>query len=297
MQLAKKLCLYAVMTIGLCAVVWFGSVPPPVSAVDISTANPFCWGELEVDCSAPTNVNFIKAATGGPPRVGRCYAMGFGVTEYAYTDPVCVDARTDMAIIGSQDPRCYALRGEDINNYYGGRFNPANLDTINCNDPAIKSLFAASQSGFRYLPGYCYVVANEFKTTSVQCTTHDSRVANAHNNPAPPPVSSPGGGSVPGVDVGALPTTAPKNDCQDGLTPANCGITRWLKVIINILSAVVGVVIVGVLVFAGIEYTTSGDDPQKVGKAKTRIANAVLALAVYIFGFAFLQWIVPGGIL
>lgn len=94
-----------------------------------------------------------------------------------------------------------------------------------------------------------------------------------------------------------LPNGAPKNDCQDGLDEGNCGITRWLIVVINILSAAAGLIITIVIIVGGIQYTTAKDDPQAVAAAKGRITNAILALAVYIFFYAFLQWLVPGGVL
>jgi hypothetical protein len=50
------------------------------------------------------------------------------------------------------------------------------------------------------------------------------------------------------------------------------------------------------LVWSGIRYTTAGDDPQKVASAKGHIFNAIVALVAFIFLFAVLQWLVPGGI-
>ncbi len=86
-------------------------------------------------------------------------------------------------------------------------------------------------------------------------------------------------------------------DCKNGdISEGNCKITYYLKMFINILSGLVGLIIVIVLIVAGIQYSTSAGDPQKAGNAKKRIFNAVLALIVYAFMFAFLQWLVPGGI-
>ena len=95
----------------------------------------------------------------------------------------------------------------------------------------------------------------------------------------------------------SVPTGSTKNDCQDGLDQGNCGITKWLVAIINILSAAAGLIITIVIIVGGIQYTTAKDDPQAVAAAKGRITNAILALAVYIFFYAFLQWLVPGGVL
>jgi len=86
-------------------------------------------------------------------------------------------------------------------------------------------------------------------------------------------------------------------DCKgDTLNEENCGIVRYLVRFINALSGVVGLVIVSMIIVGGIQYSSAGDDPQKVSAAKTKITNALLALLVFIFMFAFLQWVVPGGI-
>lgn len=86
-------------------------------------------------------------------------------------------------------------------------------------------------------------------------------------------------------------------DCSGlTLTKDNCGIVGYIVMFINVLSAAVGVVVVIMIAVGGIQYTTSRDDPQMVSVAKQRIQNAVLALVFYLFAFAFLQWLVPGGI-
>src|SRR4030095_1308883 len=86
-------------------------------------------------------------------------------------------------------------------------------------------------------------------------------------------------------------------DCKSPtVTSSNCGIVGYLVRFINILSAVVGVVVVIMVAVGGVQYTMSKDDPQATAEAKRRIRNALLALVFYVFTFAFLQWLVPGGI-
>jgi len=87
-----------------------------------------------------------------------------------------------------------------------------------------------------------------------------------------------------------------EGDCKGADLGQNCGIVTLLKQIIDILSGLVGLVIVSMIIVGGIQYSSAGDDPQKVSAAKTKITNALLALLVFIFMFAFLQWVVPGGI-
>jgi hypothetical protein len=73
-------------------------------------------------------------------------------------------------------------------------------------------------------------------------------------------------------------------------------VQNYINPIILFLGAGVGLVIVIMVVIGGIEYTTSGGDPKHVAEAKNRIANALLALIAWIIIWAFLEWIIPGGL-
>ncbi len=86
-------------------------------------------------------------------------------------------------------------------------------------------------------------------------------------------------------------------DCKESpVTKENCGIVKYLFLLINTLSALVGIVVIGMIIIGGIEWSASNDNPQRVAAARSKIVNAVLALLVFIFTYAFLQWVVPGGI-
>lgn len=76
-----------------------------------------------------------------------------------------------------------------------------------------------------------------------------------------------------------------------------CNINQYIELFINILSGLVGVVVVMVIVIGGIQYGTAGDDPGKLQAAKQRITKALIALLVFIFLYAFLQYLVPGGVI
>lgn len=88
------------------------------------------------------------------------------------------------------------------------------------------------------------------------------------------------------------------SDCEDpNLDDSNCGIIYYLLLFINGLSALVGIVIVAMITIGGIQYSAAGDNPQATVEAKKRLTNAIFALVMFIFMFAFLQYIVPGGVL
>jgi hypothetical protein len=46
----------------------------------------------------------------------------------------------------------------------------------------------------------------------------------------------------------------------------------------------------------GIQYTTSTGDSSKVSAAKKRIYNAVIAFFAFLFTYAILQYLIPGGL-
>lgn len=78
---------------------------------------------------------------------------------------------------------------------------------------------------------------------------------------------------------------------------ANCLMITYVNPFVKVLSAMVGVVVTISIVYGGIEYASSGGDPGKAAAGKKRIYNAVLALLAYLFLFAFLNWVLPGGII
>lgn len=86
-------------------------------------------------------------------------------------------------------------------------------------------------------------------------------------------------------------------DCKNntGLCDKN-PIVEKLNLIVNVLSGFVGVVVVGVIILGGIQYAMAGDKAEAVGAAKQRIINGLMALLAYLFIFAFLQWLIPGGV-
>lgn len=87
-------------------------------------------------------------------------------------------------------------------------------------------------------------------------------------------------------------------DCNEGAEAClrKNPIMKWTLFAINFLSAGVGVIVAIMIVVGGIQYASAGGNPQAVQAAKSRIANAVLALVSYFFLFAFMQWLVPGGL-
>lgn len=73
-------------------------------------------------------------------------------------------------------------------------------------------------------------------------------------------------------------------------------IDNMLVMFINILTAVAGLAIVGSIIVGGIQYMTAGGNAAQVSSAKNRIVVSIASLFLLSFGYAILQWLVPGGI-
>lgn len=99
---------------------------------------------------------------------------------------------------------------------------------------------------------------------------------------------SPGGG---GHGHGPAPATTPCN-MQSGCDLVN----NYVNPFINLLSIAFGLIAVISLILGGIQYSTSQGDPQKSAQAKSRISNTLLAIFAYLFLYAFLQFLIPGGL-
>jgi hypothetical protein len=64
--------------------------------------------------------------------------------------------------------------------------------------------------------------------------------------------------------------------------------------IIRLLSDGVGIVVIASVVVAGIQFTTARNDPQNVANATNRIRASLIALLIFIFAYAILNYIIPG---
>lgn len=65
--------------------------------------------------------------------------------------------------------------------------------------------------------------------------------------------------------------------------------------VIKFLTDGVGLVIIASLVVAGIQYITSSGNPEATHKAMARIQSTVIALLIFIFAYAILNYVIPAG--
>jgi hypothetical protein len=97
-------------------------------------------------------------------------------------------------------------------------------------------------------------------------------------------------------------TTKEKIKCEPGNTDPACkpagqaDLLKLIKNIIGFISAGVGVMITFMIAYSGFRYLSSGANSSQVTDAKNHLNNAILALILWIFGMALLNFIVPGGL-
>lgn len=113
--------------------------------------------------------------------------------------------------------------------------------------------------------------------------------------------------AVPGVmlaapnayagDVCGTKTTIIEVDCvKDSDKLEDNAIWGILLMVITIMTAGVGLLAVGGLVYGAILYATAREQAGQITKAKETIANVVLGLVLYAFMWSLLQFLIPGGV-
>jgi hypothetical protein len=90
-------------------------------------------------------------------------------------------------------------------------------------------------------------------------------------------------------------TNAVETSIDLGCTGKGNPILDMLFAAIRFLSAGVGIVVVFSTILAGIQYTTSRDNPESTQKAKGRLISNVVALVVFVFAYSILNFLIPGG--
>jgi hypothetical protein len=86
-------------------------------------------------------------------------------------------------------------------------------------------------------------------------------------------------------------------DVTEGSEVQNTGIWGLLILVLNILSAGIGVVGVGGIVYGSILYASAGGSMEETKAAKKIIFNVIIGLITYAFMYSFLNFLIPGGFL
>jgi len=101
------------------------------------------------------------------------------------------------------------------------------------------------------------------------------------------------------TSCGGAPTSIIGCDQQggDNADPTQSGVWGILLLVINILTAGIGVAAVGGVVYGSILYTTAGGSMDQTKQAKTIIFNVIIGLVAYALMYSFLNFLIPGGLL
>lgn len=95
-----------------------------------------------------------------------------------------------------------------------------------------------------------------------------------------------------GVDTSIINCDATGDETKTEET----AIWQLLLIVINIMTAGVGILAVGGLVYAAILYTSAHGSADQVKKARTMITNVVVGLILYAAMYSLLNFLVPGGV-
>lgn len=74
------------------------------------------------------------------------------------------------------------------------------------------------------------------------------------------------------------------------------GIFSILNIVLTVMTFGVGILATIGIVISGYQYITAKDDASKVQKAKDRLLQIVIGLAVYAVMWGLLQFLLPGGL-
>lgn len=81
-----------------------------------------------------------------------------------------------------------------------------------------------------------------------------------------------------------------------GSKPENTGLWGILIIVVNIMTAGVGVLALAGIVYGAVLYTSAGGSPEQIKKARTVFTNVVIGVIAFAGMFTLLNFIVPGGV-
>lgn len=96
-----------------------------------------------------------------------------------------------------------------------------------------------------------------------------------------------------GKKIGEKPiATAIEYGCSGTGDP----ISQLFLVVVNFMAVGVGIAVVGGIVFGGLRYATADGNASNAQQGITFIVNSVIGLLLFIFMYAIINFLVPGGL-
>lgn len=97
-------------------------------------------------------------------------------------------------------------------------------------------------------------------------------------------------GSVNTAIVSCNPTPDGNQDLKQ------TGVWQVLLLVINIMTAGIGILAVGAIAYGGVLYASAGGSAEQTKKAITIITNTVIGLICFLLMTAILNFLIPGGV-
>lgn len=85
-------------------------------------------------------------------------------------------------------------------------------------------------------------------------------------------------------------------DCSTAGDTGKGLIWEVLTIAVNFLAAGVGIAVVAGIVFGAVTYATAAGNADQAKKGISFVTNAVIALLLFIFMYAIINFLVPGGL-
>ena len=108
--------------------------------------------------------------------------------------------------------------------------------------------------------------------------------------------------SMLGISTTSIDKLAANDSCGVPTTLIKCSgsgdneIVKAFVEIFNFASIGVGILVVAGIIFGGLRYATANGNSSQASQGMTYIVNSIIGLLVFIFMFAIVNWLVPGGL-
>lgn len=94
---------------------------------------------------------------------------------------------------------------------------------------------------------------------------------------------------------GCVPTSIlGENGCSCDKNGDGSAIIGVLRLVVNIMTAGIGVLATIGIVVSGTQYLTAGGNEDQIKKSKRRIFEIIIGLVAYAVVYALLYWLLPG---
>ncbi len=245
---------------------------------------------------------------------GQCYLLVVGtiaIEKAASGSSKCNQwAEKSTQNTNGSPPRCQVFKGS-LEEYDGGEFPSSQFEDLTANRTCSSTQVASIRENFGEPQNdMCYVFFPNDDTRDdpirrINCTVLFSYILNANANHLEATTNAQQVASGGTWSFGETESSGHFCGGDDSTTETriNIGckgkgnaIVDMTFAIIRFLSIGVGIVMVGSLVVAGIQYTASRGDPNNTAAAINRIQNTLIAFIFYLFTYAILNYLIPAGL-